>query len=195
MYVNFNRFLIALGIVGVAFGVVFGMGVATGRAQRPATATTSASVPQGTTGVGGATAGSAGAGGPGASATAPAGAAGAGGFGGAGGGFGAGGGAPVNGTIENVSATSMAVKTAAGETVTLTLNPQTTVRRIENGAVQDLKQGDQVLVTRDASSVATAVQIVPPGTSLGGPGAGRGPGAAGTPSGSATPAGTPRRGQ
>jgi len=185
VYVNFSRFLAGLAVVGVLFGVVFGVGVATGRAQRPAAVVATA-----TTGA----ASSASATPPGA---APSGA-GAGTGGGAFGG-GGGGGAPLTGAVETVSTTTMAVKTATGETVNVTLNSQTAVRRIESGTVQDLRQGDQVIVARDAASVATSVQVVPPGTSLGvGGGAGPRGGAAatGTPAAGATPSGTPqRRGQ
>ena len=186
MYVNFTRFLAGLAVVGVLFGVVFGVGVATGRAQRPAAVVATA------------TAAATGAGATGAGAPSGTPTAGAGG-GAVGGGFGAGGGggAPLTGAVESVSATAMVVKTATGETVNVTLNGQTAVRRIETGTVQDVKPGDQVIVTRDAASVATSVQVVPPGTPLGG---GAGPRGSATPTGTSaagvTPSGTPqRRGQ
>lgn len=182
MHVSFTRFLAGLAVVGIAMGVVFGVGVATGRAQRPAT------IAAGPTATG-----------PGAAAasgTAPAGAAGAGPAFGGGFGGGAGGGAPLSGAVESVSATTLAVKTATGETVNATLNAQTTVRRIEVATVQDVKQGDQVIVARDAASIATSVQVVPPGTALGvGPGVRGGATPTGTPAASAsvTPTGTPQR--
>jgi len=192
VYVNFSRFLAGLAVVGVLFGVVFGVGVATGRAQRPAAVVATApTTPGGATGGASSTSATTGA--------APAGAPGAGAGGAAAFGVGGGGGAPLTGSVESVSATAMAVKTSTGETVNVTLNGQTAVRRIEAGTVQDVKQGDQVIVTRDAASVATAVQVVPPGTPLGvGGGAGPrgGATATGTPAAGATPSGTPqRRGQ
>ncbi len=187
MYVNFTRFLAGLAVVGVLFGVVFGVGVATGRAQRPAAAVV-ATAPTASGSAGGASSAGAPAG------IAPAGAAGTSAGGGATFGGGASGGAPVTGAVESVSATAMMVKTATGEMVNVTLNGQTAVRRIETGTVQDVKQGDQVIVTRDAASIATTVQIVPPGTA---PGAGTGPrggaAATGTPAAGATPGGTPQR--
>jgi hypothetical protein len=166
MLVDFRRFLVGLGIVGVALGVVFGMGVAVGRLQKPATVASTAptgAAAAAAAAAGGATGGAAGAG-----------------FGGGFPGAGAGGGAPVTGSVDSVSATSMTVKTAAGDSVTLTLNPQTTVRKLENVTLADIHSGDNVLVTRDASSVATSVQVVPPGTTLGGGTRGAGPAASAT---------------
>lgn len=179
MYVGFSRFLIALAAIGLGFGAVFGSGVAVGKGQAPKAVVAN-------TGTGAAGAGAAAA--PGAASGAAAGQ-GAGSFG-----DGSGGGA-VTGSVDTVSATSMTVKTAAGESVTLTLKPQTTVRKFEDGAVSDIKQGAQVLVQRDsATSTATSVQLLPPGGIGGGVG-GRGgaaPGASGTPGagGGQQPSGT-----
>lgn len=185
MYVNFTRFLAGLAVVGVVMGVIFGAGVATGRAQRPAPVAASPTA-------------AAGPGAAAASGTAPVGAGATGAGAAFGGGFsgGAGGGAPLSGAVESVSATVLAVKTATGETVNVTLNAQTTVRRIEAATVQDVKQGDQVIVARDAASIATSVQVVPPDTALGvGPGARGGATPTGTPAAGAsvTPTGTPQR--
>src|SRR4051812_49428385 len=124
MYVGFSRFLMVLAAVGLGFGVVFGAGVA-GR-PGPGPKETGGHTATGAAGAGaaGAGAGAAGAGG--------------GGFGGFSGGA-AGGGAAVTGSVDTVSATSMTVKTTTGESVTLALNPQTAVRKLDNGAVSDIK--------------------------------------------------------
>ncbi len=168
MYIGFRKFLGVLGIVGVALGIVFGSGVAVGRGQ------TTLAAPAAATGVAAAGGGASGSGGLAAAAA----------NGAAGGGSGDG---LVTGSVESVTPTSLVVKTAAGQNVALTVNAQTMVRRIEAGALQDLKAGEQVVVTRDASSVATGVQVVPPGVTLPGGGAGRGGAGA---SGSAIPSGT-----
>lgn len=165
MYVGFSRFLIALAAIGLGFGAVFGSGVAVGKGQAPKAVVAN-------TGTAAAASGAA------SGAGAGIGVGGAGGFGG-----GAGGGA-VTGSVDRLSATSMTVKTAAGESVTLTLNPQTMVRKLDAGTVSDIKQGDAVLVQRDAAtSTATSVQLLPPGAIGGGAGArgGAAPGASGTP--------------
>ncbi len=171
MYIGFRKFLGVLGIVGVALGIMFGSGVAVGRGQTTSTA------PAAATGVAAAGGGASGSGGLAAAAAAGAG---SGGRGGSGDGL-------VTGSVESVTPTSLVVKTAAGQNVALTVNAQTMVRRIEASALQDLKAGEQVVVTRDASSVATGVQVVPPGVTLPGGGAGRGGAGA---SGSAIPSGT-----
>lgn len=161
MYVGFRGFLAALVVIGLGMGVSFGLGIAFGEkpAATAAAATTAGGVPAG------APSGAAASTGAGASAggTVPAGAA----------GFGGGGGQPVSGTVESATATSLVVKAADGTSVTLTLTPQTVIRKTDTGTTQDLKAGVQVLATREGAANAATVTIVPAGTTL--PGAGGGP--------------------
>jgi hypothetical protein len=142
MYIGFGRFLAALCVVGVALGAVFGLGMAVGRGDRTmATAATTPSTGSPATGQSVA---------PGVGGEAPLG----------GGGDGAG---VVSGAVEAITPTSITIRTNAGATVSLALNAQTAVRKIEAGSLEDVQAGSQVLVTRDASSVATNVQLVPQG--------------------------------
>ena len=179
MYIGFSRLLVALCVVGLGFGAVFGAGVVYGRGQRPAAAIAAAP----------ATPGAAGA----AAAATGAGSGGQGGFGGAGAAGGAG--APaVNGVIDSATPTSIVVRQASGTAVTIAVNAQTVVRKNEVGTAQDLSAGTQVIVAPDAAMVATSVLIVAAGGSGGaGPGAGgrTGAGSSGTPGGNRAAGGAP----
>src|SRR5207248_2537813 len=88
--------------------------------------------------------------------------------------------------VDTITPTSMTVRSANGQSVTLTLNPQTAVRKTDPGTLADVHVGDEVLVTRDASSLATAVQLVPAGTTFGRGGAAQA-------GGSSSPTPTPTR--
>ncbi len=98
----------------------------------------------------------------------------------AGGGFGGG----VAGTIKSISGDTLQVSTAQNVT-TVTLSGATTIQKSVTATTSDLQVGQQITVRgqRDSSGnvAATSIQLVPAGTTFGGPG---GPGAAP----SATPA-------
>src|SRR5436190_11107730 len=105
MYVGFSRFLMGLAAIGFGFGAVFGAGVAVGHTQQPKAVVANTAASTAAAGAAAAGAGAASGAGQGA---------------GQGGGFGggAGGGGAVTGSVDTVSATSMTVKTTAGESVT-----------------------------------------------------------------------------
>ena len=97
---------------------------------------------------------------------------------------GAGFGGGVVGTIKSISGDTIQVSTAQNVT-TVTLSGATTIQKSVTASTADLQVGQQITVRgqRDASGnvAATSIQLVPAGTTFGGPG---GPGAEPT----ATPA-------
>ena len=98
---------------------------------------------------------------------------------GAGGGAGANGagfgGGGVAGTIKSINGNTVEVSTAQNVT-TVTLSAATTVEQTVAAAASDLQVGQTVTVrgTRDSAGnvAATSIQVVPAGTTFGGPGGG-----------------------
>jgi ABC-type Fe3+-hydroxamate transport system substrate-binding protein len=95
--------------------------------------------------------------------------AGAGGAGAGGGGFG---GRGTIGTVSSLNGSTLTLKDAQGNSVTVNLQPTTTVTKTVAGSTGDLTQGVTVTVagqrTADGTVTATSVTIVPAGTALGG---------------------------
>jgi hypothetical protein len=147
-------------LLGVALVVaVGGIAFAAGRATAPASAAA------GRTGAG--FNGQAGQGGGGFVAPGASGAPGRGGFGG-----GFGGALSVQGTVEAIDGSSITIKTASGNTVTLGLNGSTTYNTQASASASDVTTGKTVIVQVQGR----------------GPGNGQGPAASGAPSASGAPA-------
>jgi hypothetical protein len=104
------------------------------------------------------------------------------GTGGAGAANGAGGG--VSGTVKSIDGNTIQVSTALSVT-TVTLNSATNIMQSVTAAASDLQVGQQVTVRgqRDSAGnvTATTIQVVPAGTTFGGPGQGPAAGATPTP--------------
>jgi hypothetical protein len=159
---------VALGVIviGLALGVVFGLGVKYGQGNEPeATGGLTAQQINQLLGVGGAGAGGAGAGGAGG------GGAGAGGAGAAGGATNGGGtalasGRATAGRITAVQGQTVTIELRPGVTQKINLGAQSVVNKTSTGAGADLKEGSSVIVTGtrkdDGSFDATTVNLVAP---------------------------------
>jgi hypothetical protein len=92
---------------------------------------------------------------------------------------GGGGGGGVAGTIKSINGNTIQVSTALSVT-TVTLSDSTSLMKSVTAAASDLQVGQQVTVRGQRDSAgnvnATSIQVVPAGTTFGGPGGGGGGG-------------------
>jgi hypothetical protein len=165
--------LVALGVIviGLALGVVFGLGVKYGQGKQPeATGGLTQQQINQLLGVGGGGAGGAGAGGAGAGGAGAAGA-GAGGSGATGGATNGGGtalaaGRATAGRITAVQGQTVTIELRPGVTEKINLGTQSVVNKTSTGAGADLKEGSSVIVTgsrkADGSFDATTINLVAP---------------------------------
>lgn len=155
MRLSFLSLLILVVIVGAAVGGAYGAGIAMGKGSAPTSAqaqTPSSSGTAGTTGAAGAS-GAAGAFAAGTSGRA-----------------GAGGGATL-GTVQSVTGNTLTISSQSGGTVQVTLSDTTSIRKTVDGTKDDLKQGEEVVVSGQQGTggglTASSIQIVPAGNASG----------------------------